>query len=294
MSIYDSIIERQPVEKGWSGDRKYRIRCADGSVYLLRVAAKDRSERFPLVFERMKEAARLGIGMCLPVELGEGPEGVYVIQSWIDGADAESVIPGLPEDEQYAFGLEAGRMLVKLHSLPPPADAVPWQERYGAKIDRKLKMYSQSPIKYDRDEPFLRYIEQNRQLIASRPQSYQHGDYHIGNMMVDRSGKLIIIDFDKDDYGDPWEEFNRIVWCAQAAPAFASGMVDGYFPQGVPMEFWRLLALYISSNILSSLPWAIPFGQEEIDTMRRQAADILFWYEDMKNCVPNWYKRKER
>ena len=41
------------------------------------------------------------------------------------------------------------------------------------------------------------------------------------------------------------------------------------------MEFWELLALYISSNSLSSLPWAIPFGQEEIDVMTKQAADIL-------------------
>ena len=106
---------------------------------------------------------------------------------------------------------------------------------------------------------------------------------------MDDAKKLYIIDFDRDDYGDPWEEFNRIVWCAQKAPLFASGMVDGYFDGSVPMDFWRLLALYISSNTLSSIPWAIPFGQEEINVMQNQAREVLTWYDHMQNPVPTWY-----
>ena len=133
------------------------------------------------------------------------------------------------------------------------------------------------------------YLSENRHLLAHRPQSYQHGDYHIGNMMITTEGVLTVIDFDKDDYGDPWEEFNRIVWSAQAAPDFARGMVDGYFGGDVPMEFWELLALYIGSNVLGSLPWAIPFGEKEVSVMRSQAVQVLQWYDNMKNVVPTWY-----
>ena len=104
-----------------------------------------------------------------------------------------------------------------------------------------------------------------------------------------RRGELVIIDFDRCDFGDPWEEFNRIVWCAQASPRFASGMVDGYFDGGVPREFWQLLALYISSNALSSIPWAIPFGEGEIRTMIRQTEEIMGWYDRMQAVVPSWY-----
>jgi aminoglycoside phosphotransferase (APT) family kinase protein len=113
-------------------------------------------------------------------------------------------------------------------------------------------------------------------------------------MMIDAQGKLTIIDFDRDDYGDPWEEFNRIVWCAQAAPYFASGMVDGYFAGHVPTDFWKLLALYICSNTLSSLPWAIPFGEKEISVMRNQQAAVLAWYDNMKREVPSWYVTEEK
>ena len=292
MNIYKSIISRTPIEKGWSGDRKYRVTTATGDTYLLRLSGLDRLERKKREFEKMKEVAALGISMCLPIEFGTCEEGVYSIQSWVDGEDAEGAIMAMEETQQYRYGLNAGKILAKIHTLPAPVDAPSWESRFNAKIDRKIAMYENCELIYENGGAFLRYLTENRQLLAGRPQSYQHGDYHIGNMMIDRNDKLTIIDFDRDDFGDPWEEFNRIVWCAQTAPAFARGMVDGYFDGEVPMEFWKLLALYISSNTLSSLPWAIPFGETEIQIMRTQAAQILEWYDSMNNVIPSWYRKE--
>ena len=293
MGIYQNIINKTPIDKGWSGDQKYCAITADGHKYLLRVSSIDRLERKRREYEKMSEVAQLGIPMCLPVEFGVCEEGAYSIQSWIDGEDAESLIMSMNADAQYQFGWNAGRILAKIHTVPAPADALDWESRFNAKIDRKIAMYENCELKYEHGgEAFLDYLAQNRHLLSGRPQSYQHGDYHIGNMMIDRNGVLTIIDFDRDDFGDPWEEFNRIVWCAQAAPAFASGMVDGYFDDKVPMEFWKLLALYICSNTLSSLPWAIPFGEGEIQVMRKQAAQVYEWYNGMTNVVPTWYQNK--
>lgn len=290
--IYESIVSRTPVEKGWSGDQKYCVAAEDGSQYLLRITAPQRADRFRLCFQRMQEAADLHVPMCLPVEQGVCPEGTYAIHSWVDGVDAEAYIPTLPREKQYRYGLDAGRILKKLHSLPAPAGVTPWAKRFNAKIDRKIKLYGECPLKYENGEVFLQYLAENRHLLSDRPQTYQHGDYHIGNMMVDREGVLTIIDFDRDDFGDPWEEFNRIVWCAQAAPPFAAGMVDGYFDGQVPLDFWKLLALYISCNTLGSLPWAVTFGEPEITTMKNQAAQVLDWYENMTNVVPTWYREE--
>jgi len=291
MSVYEEIVSRKPVEKGWSGDKKYCATAKNGKKYLLRITSQERAHRFHLCYLRMQEVASLEIPMCLPIEFGKSEEGVYAIHSWVDGLDAEAYIPTLPKEKQYQYGLDAGRILRKLHSLPAPSDAPEWEARFNAKIDRKIRMYENCELKYEVDgDAFIRYIEGNRHLLKDRPQSYQHGDYHIGNMMIDQDGVLTIIDFDRDDFGDPWEEFNRIVWCAQAAPAFASGMVDGYFDGEIPIEFWRLLALYIASNTLSSLPWAIPFGEKEIGVMQKQAAQVLRWYANMTDPVPTWYK----
>lgn len=288
--IFDSIVSRICIDKGWSGDKKYCVTTADGTKYLLRISSPDRLGRRKAESERMQQVAALGIPMCCPVEFGVCDDGIYTIQSWIDGVDAEEMIPTLPPERQYAYGLDAGRILSQIHSIPAPADTPAWEHRFNAKIDRKIQMYASCPLKYEGGEAFLQYLAANRHLLVDRPQTYQHGDYHIGNMMLTNDGVLTVIDFDKDDFGDPWEEFNRIVWSAQTAPHFASGMVDGYFNGDVPLDFWRLLALYICSNTLGSLPWAIPFGEKEIAVMRAQAAQVLRWYDGMKNVVPSWYK----
>lgn len=292
MSVYQNIVSRTPIDKGWSEDQKYCAVTVDGSKCLLRVSSIDRLERKCREYEKMGEVAQLGIPMCMPVEFGTCEEGAYSIQSWIDGEDAEELVMSMDEEKQYCYGLDAGRILAKIHTVPAPVDVPNWETRFNAKIDRKIAMYQNCELKYKNGgDAFLNYLAENRHLLRGRPQSYQHGDYHIGNMMIDQDGALTIIDFDRDDFGDPWEEFNRIVWCAQAAPAFASGMVDGYFSGEVPMEFWKLLALYISSNTLSSLPWAISFGEGEIQVMRKQAAQVLEWYDGMKNVVPTWYRK---
>lgn len=293
MSVYKNIIKRIPIDKGWSGDQKYCAISADGSAYLLRISSIDRLERKRREYQKMTEVASLGIPMCQPIEVGTCAEGAYAIQTWVDGVDAEEAILAMDTQKQYRYGLDAGRILAKIHTIPAPEDAPKWEERFNAKIDRKIAMYEACELKYETGaDAFLDYIASNRHLLNNRPQSYQHGDYHIGNMMIDRTGKLTVIDFEKQDDGDPWEEFNWIVWSAQAAPAFASGLVDGYFDGEVPLEFWKLLALYICSNTLGSLPWAIPFGDEEIQVMRKQAAQVLAWYDGMKNVVPRWYSSK--
>ena len=291
MGIYENIVSRTPIEKGWSGDKKFCAVTKNGESYLLRISPPDRLERKRREYENMRKVASLEIHMCLPMEFGTCAEGAYSILSWIDGTDAERAIMSMNTAEQYRYGWDAGQILAKIHTVPAPADIPDWEDRFNAKIDRKIAMYENCGLKYEQGgEAFLAYIAQNRYLLNGRPQSYQHGDYHIGNMMIDRNGTLTVIDFDRDDYGDPWEEFNRIVWCAQAAPAFACGMVDGYFDGNVPIEFWKLLALYICSNTLSSLPWAIPFGEGEIQVMRKQAAQVLQWYNGMRSVIPGWYQ----
>ena len=285
------FTELAEINKGWSGDKKYRAVDEGGNVYLLRVTNSPRGERYHDMFRMQKKVEELGVSMCNPIDCGKFEDGFYMLQRFVDGVDAEEAVKGMTEEEQYRLGCEAGRLLRVIHSIPAPQDQPDWEPRFNAKIDRKIKMYSECPMKFEGDHYILDYLAANRHLLKDRPQCYQHGDYHIGNMMIE-NGKIVIIDFDRYDFGDPWEEFNRIVWCAQAAPAFASGNVDGYFDGDVPHIFWELLALYIGSNMLSSIPWAIPFGDEEINTMMNQARDVLDWYDNFTNAVPKWYRRK--
>ncbi len=284
-----AIVEVQPILKGWSSDRKYRASRADGTHVLLKLSDGGWFEAKRNEFELMQRIAALGVPMCQPIVFGRFGDAVYSVQSWIDGDEAEETIPRLSQTQQYVYGLQAGEILRIIHTIPAPPGQPEWSLRFNRKIDRKIEGYWACGLRIEGDAQMLAYIEANRPLLSGRPQCYQHGDYHIGNMMIDRQGRLQIIDFNRSDFGDPWEEFIRIVWCAQRSPLFASGMVEGYFGGEPPELFWRLLALYIANNTLGSIYWAIPFGQGEIDVMRGQAQDVLGWYDHMRRVVPAWY-----
>ena len=284
-----NFIMKEPIHKGWSSDKKYCVADETGTRYLLRVSDIAEYDAKKNEFELTKQVASLGVSMCVPVAFGTCEEGVYSLHSWIDGEDAEQIISRYSDAEQYAYGLRAGKMLQQIHTIPAPKGLESWTCHYNRKLDRKLQKYGECPIKYENGQAFIDYIAENRHLLKEREQTFQHGDYHIGNMMIDREGQLQIIDFNRSSFGDPWEEFNRIAWCVQRSPLFASGMVNGYFGGQVPMDFWRLLALYISGNMLSSVYWAIPFGQDEVNVMLKQAEDVLSWYDTMRNPVPTWY-----
>lgn len=194
---------KEQINKGWSSDRKYCLTDENGSRYLLRVSDIAQLGVKQQEFDMMKRVASLGVPMCMPIEFGVCEDSVYSVQSWIDGVDAEEVMKKLSDTEQYEYGLEAGRILRKIHSIPAPAEQEDWESRFNRKIDNKIKKYSECPIKCDNGQAFIEYINANRGLLKNRLQVYQHGDYHIGNMMIDRDGRLIIIDFNRKTSATP-------------------------------------------------------------------------------------------
>ena len=287
----DQIARRQVIDKGWSNDQKYKVTMEDGRVYLLRLSPGRQWKEKSQEFEAMRQLSHLQLLTVRPLQLSSHGEEVAFLQEWIEGEDVQDLLPDLTDSQAYLYGREAGQLLKLIHSLPAPALLPSWNQRFNAKMDRKIKDYLACPLHYENDQAFLDFIQANRHRLEGRPQTLQHGDFHMGNMMIDKGDRLRIIDFDRMDYGDPWEEFNRMVFTAQLSPAMASGILDAYFDDEIPEDFWPLLALYTAVNSLSALPWALPFGQEDIDRMRQLADQVLAWYQGMTKALPAWYQK---
>lgn len=119
MRISD-FADVRPILKGWSGDRKYRVTRPDGSLCLLRTASADQYERKKAEYEWMERVASLGVPICRPLEFGRCGEGVYTLFSWVEGEDAEPVIPRLSETEASRLRADGRRI-----SAPNPHPAGP-------------------------------------------------------------------------------------------------------------------------------------------------------------------------
>ena len=238
-----NFISKIAINKGWSDDKKYCVTDQKQQKYFLRVSDKEKLDSKKFEFDMMEKVASLGVPMCKPISIELCDDGVHSLHEWIDGKDARETILTVSKEQQYTYGVEAGSILRKIHSLPVTEVREDWEPFFNRKIDDKIKKYKECPVQYENGQIFIDYLNANRELLKDRPQVFQHGDYHIGNFMIGEDRKIYVIDFDRFDVGDPWEEFNRIVWSAQVSPSFASGMIDGYFDHKVPDLFWKLLAI---------------------------------------------------
>lgn len=292
MQIYLSGFDKvTQISKGMSGDQKYLVEKG-GRTYLLRSA--DSSE----YIQKKKEydylnhlsKAKLSVPECIAFEKCDEDEKVYTLLSWITGEEAEEIIPKVTEREQYSYGVQAGRILREIHENSPKIDiSKNWYERYFEVIEPRLDAFLKEGIPFSGDERILRFIEENKYLLKSRPLCHHHGDYHMGNLIINE-GKLWVIDWHTVDFnniGDPWYEFNRI---GIEYPMFAKGQIDGYFENRVPEEFWKLFALYFSASAITSIVWAKYWAPNELDSIMALNKSVLSMFDDMENPIPQWYR----
>ena len=61
------FIAREPIDKGWSCDKKYRVTAADGTIYLLRVTQGEKAASRAEGFRMQQQVAALVVPMCRPV-----------------------------------------------------------------------------------------------------------------------------------------------------------------------------------------------------------------------------------
>ena len=298
--IFKRFEKYEPINKGWSEDKKYRIETSAGQRMLLRVSDIAEYERKKALHEMMERVAKLDIPMCLPLEFGTCDGFVYSLQSWIDGEDLKTVLPRLTEAEQYALGLKAGEILRKIHGIPVSEacieywTAMPlkedWATRFNRELDNAVRAYKASSLRFVGDAYVLDYIEKNRVLLNGRPRCLDFDDYNAMNMMY-ANGGVMIIDFERYNIGDPWEAFSDIVWSVKYSHHFATGQIRAYFGGKPPEEFFKLLALYFANYLLAfwkSHPITTEFGR---DVTLGLSKNVMEWFDNMNNPVPTWYLR---
>lgn len=290
--LYPRWSKIEKVNKGWSKDKKYYIEDISGEKLLLRISDVEDYDTKNKEYQSMKEISELGINMSKPVDFGVCNYGkcVYSLLTWIEGTAVDDVIGDLSDQTQYELGIKAGKILKKFHSISAPPEQKDWEQRMLSKFDRHLKRYKDSGIRVANDELALKFIQYNLHLLKNRPQTYQHGDFHIGNMILTNENELGIIDFNRWNYGDPFEEFYKMtIFSRELSIPFACGQINGYFDKKIPEDFFNTLALYLADVILFSIVWAIPYGEDEVKGMIRRAEMVLDDYDNFNMIIPKWF-----
>lgn len=286
-------IKIEPLLKGWSHDKKFYIEDVLGEKFLLRLSDIGSYEEKKAEFNNMRLLSKFNINISVPVDFGICNNGnmVYILLGWLEGEDALEVLPTLDEAKQYQIGIKAGQILKKIHSIKPKQKLPSWESIYQRKIDIAIDAYRRCGYKIKNEKIIIDFIRENQKYLINRPITFQHGDYHLGNMLINSGESLGVIDFNRSSYGDPWEEYDRFVFSWSISTEFANGQLDGYFNNDVPDEFFRLMALYNARNLIASLPWSLSFGDNEMKVALENIEKVNKSYDGFRKHIPSWYRK---
>lgn len=286
---YDTFTKIEPLNKGWSPDKKYYIETKDARKLLLRVADTDELDRKKAEYNALGKTAELDVYTPRPCGFGlcNGGANVYYLVTWLEGEDAASVMASMTDEQRYALGIKSGELLRKLHTLPAPINAEPWDIRFQRKIDERLSQYHENKGQTENGELAIRYLNNNAQLLKNRRQAFTHGDFNTTNLIVSPNGEVGVIDFncfnDNCDYGDPMFEMIAISYMETPDPYYYTGLWNGYASGQPDTEFFAITAYYFAYDILSSLGGNESFDNGGFDK------NALSWYDNFNRVVPSWY-----
>jgi len=172
-------------------------------------------------------AAGLG-GVPVPKVVASGGSGgplesPYLITEWIDG---ETLPSRLFRDPAYARGLgrlheDCATALVRVHQLPLHA--------VDLQVVDPIEPYRKDVAASGQWHPALEWSY--RWLDRNRPEGHSpcivHGDFRLGNLLLDQQGLRAILDWELAHVGDPYED---LAWPLVRAWRFDRVRPAGLFP----------------------------------------------------------------
>ena len=252
------IFEIEEFSKGYTPNKKYIIQIFGRKLFVKIIERENYSYDQALKKGLLKKCEQSGLPVQKTLLINSiNGNRVFSCYEWIQGTMLNEFLPQISKTEQYKIGVEMGKLLKKIHSVPTNE-----------------------------------YVSETGVATCDNPISIVHGDFHISNI-VQTDNFVKIIDWDNIHLGNPFEDFNRILINAETSPEYACGQIDGYF-EGVPnLDFWNFLKQSLQKDF-TDLPDSrfvlLPNGKSITEHNKK-----LFnqQYSDGTVSIPKFYKEKK-
>lgn len=293
LPLLKDFQEVKKIDKGFSHDEKYFVLMKHSDEkFLVRFfpieEIDERLREFNLIKEIGIHSPKTIQGKNYGVIRGKG----YMITNYVEGVDAEEILPTLSEETQYSIGYEAGQELLKIHQVQAPEHIENWGERKQRKHLRYLEAYRHCGFKLKHDEKLIQFISDHLHLMENRPNVFLHDDYHPCNLIVQNGVFNGVIDFGRYDWGDPIHEFLKTgQFSRNISIPFSIGLIQGYSQGKEPSEeFWTLYSLYLAMSIFSGIVWSLKVAPDTFESMLDKINLLLLDHHYFDEVKPEWYK----
>jgi aminoglycoside phosphotransferase (APT) family kinase protein len=219
VEILEAALDDGPVDdltrlSGGASRETWRFRVGNRPLVVQRQRAGD--ERDMLVEASVIDAAsRAGVPVPTLVAAERSADGsAFMI---VDAIDGETIARKIQRDDEYVrartrFASQCGAALAAVHTIEPvdglePVDPITY---YTELMDELVDAGTAAP------QPVLELVR--RWLIDHRPDPVEpvvvHGDFRLGNLIIDEQGLAAVIDWELAHLGDPMEDLGWL--CVKA------------------------------------------------------------------------------
>ncbi|MDE0169790.1 MAG: phosphotransferase family protein [bacterium] len=232
---------------GGNSNLTYRVRGSNGREFALRrppmgrilESAHDMAREYRLIsaLQGSRVPVPPALGLCSDPGVNEAP---FYVMGFVDGVVLHDRDAGglIPPDDRPSVANSAVRVLANLHLLDPDEIGLGDLGRREGYLQRQLYRWArQLEASKQRDLPAM---DRARGLLEDRvPRqeraSVVHGDYRLGNLIVDGGKVRAVVDWELCTLGDPLADLGYLAldWIGPDEPSLwrSSAIQAGGFPR---------------------------------------------------------------
>lgn len=288
--ILDGLGRWLFIDAGYSADRKYLVEGCDGRRYVLRVSSIEHRTARYFEFKSIGELCRQGVRCAETIRFGVEQDVCFCLYTYVEGDSASDALPKLTENQQHEFGLQAGHDLRLIHQALKTSEPVDERAIREGKFERFSSRLNELGISFEGQEVSERFVRDNVRRLEGRPVSFRHGDYHPGNLIAKDGEFSGVIDFNRCDWGDPYDDFYKTAFFgAPVSARYANGLIRGYFQGSPPDDFWPLYNVYVAATLPADIVWAEALFPEELPDAMMRVENITRTHDFVTGGPPEWW-----
>jgi aminoglycoside phosphotransferase (APT) family kinase protein len=223
-SNFTFVIER--------GDERYVLRRPPRPPYPPSTHDVVREARLQLALARLGARVPEVLAICEDIDVLGVP---FYVMAHVEGSVITDELPGrlaVDDSARRALGFELADVLGEIHAVPGDHPALADFVRPGSYLERQLKRFGDLWL-HNRTRPVPAVEEAGRLLAAAVPAAVPptvvHGDYRLGNTIVDVEGGprvVVVVDWEMGAIGDPRADLGYFL-ATYSEPGSTESLIGG-------------------------------------------------------------------